>query len=180
MTWIDNNGDVRPQSWEEYCEISDSVPSWMITHEEYRPRIRLTERERIPRMRERLYRADPHCFWCGRRVYLNVAHASPELATVDHLYSRLHPEREHNHRQQKAILHVLACFTCNGERSVQEQRREPFIPKLAHRLEYAQRADATLATGIKPVTAKPTQSTPKRMGCTLAEAVQFAREHPSR
>lgn len=126
--------------------MGDSLPDWMITHEEeYHPPRPRRDNERLPRMRERLYRTDPHCFWCGRRVYLNVAHAKPELATVDHLYSRYHPQRLQKYREQDGVLHVLACFKCNGERAACEHRGQPFVPTLAHRLEFAQLADATLA-----------------------------------
>jgi len=209
MTWIDNNGDERPQSWEEYCSLSETVPVWMITHEEYRPP-RKEQRGSLPPMRKRLFRANPSCFWCGRRVYLHVKHASPELATVDHLYSRLHPERERHHREQRRVLQVLSCYQCNHNRSVCEQQGRAFIPELPERLEFAQLADATLAPAAKketqPAAVIPAQEEvpvkPERdpsvvlslkdeyavevlrykrsRVCTMKEAVEFAKANPAR
>lgn len=123
-----------------------SLPHWMTPNFSYFPlHPRIKQRERIPRMRLRLFRANPHCFWCGRKTRLDVAHGSSDFATVDHLYSRFHPRRVDRHREQKGALHVLACHECNNERGYCEQHQIPFVPKLSARLEYAQLADATLA-----------------------------------
>lgn len=182
MTWMDNNGELRPQSWEEYCELAKQLPAWAAPAQNYQPvrPSRARDRERLPRMRTRLFRADPHCFWCGCLVRLNVPHGTPDLATVDHLYSRFHPARKENHKRQDRVLHVLACFACNHERGLCEQHQKPFIPKLPERLEHARLADATLARhplnqqGTAPLTGT------MRVICTLEEAVKFTRENPSR
>lgn len=235
MTWVDNNGELRPQSWEEYLSMKDGAltKDWreqrQIDRVPSRP-LKKTKRENIPRMRIRLFRADPHCFWCGVEVELNLPHQHSRLATVDHLYSRFHPERLLKHQSQPNagpnVLHVLACGSCNNKRSRCETRQEPFIPKLAERLEYAQRADATLAriSNPTPESKLATKKKDKREGpilpradlatydqmiinapdwpttkllmearhrylnqrreirviCTLKEAIEFARENPSR
>lgn len=161
MTWIDNNGEVRPQSWEEYLAIRNKSPDRKPCNCGICERIRKREAqqatavkrsqqarrevERLPRMRIRLFRADPHCFWCGCAVELTAPHGTPNLATVDHLYSRFHPERKAIHNQRDRPLHVLACHACNNERGVCEQRQKVFTPKLKERLSFAQAADATLA-----------------------------------
>ena len=143
-------------------------------------------RERILKMRLRLFRANPHCFWCGQLTRYGAVR-DPRQTTVDHLYSRLHPERASRYREQKGVLHVLACAACNNERGVCEQQQRPFIPKLKERLTFAQQADAVLAGGgVQAKTiAEPTRESqpprpPMRVIQTLAEAVEFAREHPAR
>jgi hypothetical protein len=167
MTWIDNNGDIRPQSWEEYiamkkrsdlapcnCAICVRIRRREMTHTLLRSAYnrervrkgRTPKPDPLPRMRIRLFRADPHCFWCGSKVVLD-AHNQPNLATVDHLYSRWHPERKSHHtdRSSDRVLHVMACLQCNGERAEAEMKCQPFTPKRKDRLSFAQQADATLA-----------------------------------
>lgn len=207
MTWIDNNGEVRPQSWEEYCEIESltrCLPYWMTgAGFNYRPqplhpvRAKTEIREKVLRIRQRLFRADPHCFWCGCLTRMGAING-PTQTTVDHLYSRLHPERAERHREQKGVLHVLACAACNNERGIREQQGRPFIPKLKERLEFAQLADATLA--LKDGSTLRAQAPdivrvralkeefleearpvlPMRVIQTLEEAIKFARENPAR
>lgn len=163
MTWIDDNGEVRPQSWEEYCEMKDHVPAWALPlsvtyqplHRKH-PRAR-DDREGLLRIRQRLFRADPHCFWCGCLTRLGAING-PRQATIDHLYSRLHPKRLDRHREQKGVLHVLACSACNNERGVCEQQRRPFTPKLKERLEFARLADATLASAVEGKNTKPSDA----------------------
>lgn len=210
MTWTDNNGDVRPQSWEEYCEMKEQRLDVLkgLLHSAYRrvsplPRTVFRADGKISKIRRRLFRADPHCFWCGRSVFLDVPHATPALATVDHLYSRLHPQRAEYYRRQNGVLHVLACHECNHYRSVCEQRNRPFVPKLPERLEFAQLADATLADRNSPTAPPPlviaSKSQPvhvrtlkeefldearpvlsMRVICTLEEAIAYAKENPGR
>lgn len=181
MTWIDSNGEIRPQSWEEYCEMADSLPVWAFCTTSYEPvrplRPPSSKRQRVLRVRQRLFRANPHCFWCGRKVNIGASHSQPEGATVDHLYSRLHPERESRHSQQNTVLHVLACYACNHERGLCEQQQRPFIPKLKGRIEHARIADATLA---KNAVSRVKNKQKQRTICTVEEAVRFARENPSR
>jgi len=188
MTWIDNNGEVRPQSWEEYLRMKQTVTidvdmlDRIIAEDEVRfaeSRVRRSLKP-IPRMRPRLYLADPHCFWCGIRVYLNVSSSQPDFATVDHLYSRFHPEREGRHKQG-GTLHVLACRTCNQERATAETRQQIFIPKLKEREEFARRADATMARKLHAERVEVSAEKPKlRIIQTIQEAINYAREHPGR
>lgn len=208
MTWIDNNGEVRPQDWNEYCEIearTRCLPYWMMglgfnyhskSLSQPKPRVKKdkkAETERTLRMRVRLFSADHHCFWCGvETVFDKRFERQPNFATVDHLYSRWHPERKSRHVRGEGILHVLACSSCNGERAGCENQSQPFIPKLLERLEFAQLADATIARKMqteqvvpkplpvvqldRPEPVKPTT----RVICTLEEAIKFARENPAR
>lgn len=157
------------------------------------------------RMRIRLFRADPHCFWCGVETVLETsAQGQSDFATVDHLYSRWHPERKTRHVRGDGVLHVLACSSCNGERAGAENQSIPFVPKLPERREFAQLADATLARKSQPkpeYVVKPPAPTrhpdqlrtlkeehleetcrvlPMRRIETLEQAIQFARENPSR
>lgn len=165
----------------------------------------------LPRMRVRLFRADPHCFWCGVEVQLERMVVQRKdnlstLATVDHLYSRWHPERKERHTSQESgVLHVLACHDCNQERAAAETQMIPFIPKLKEKLEFAQRADATLAQRrskrvVSPVVSPAKTELPSGMVLTLKEeyewqvckrppmrviqileeAIKFARENPAR
>lgn len=203
MTWIDSNGDVRPQSWEEYLSLKNHIPAWAGSGQAYQPlHSPIRADGKISKIRRRLFRADPHCFWCGRTVFLNVTHATPSLATIDHLYSRLHPHRAYRYREQSGVLHVLACYECNHRRGVCEQRKQPFIPALPERLEFARLADATLAGDYVPNeqavkrrrTRHPAQVRtlkegyleearrvlPMRVIQTLEEAVEYAKENPAR
>lgn len=181
MTWIDNNGEVRPQDWNEYCEMLEVPPRWMRSPAPPKFTYRYeSENNRGLRLRVRLHRSDPRCFWCGRKTELDAAHADPVLATVDHLYSRLHPQRVGKHSRYENVLHVLACYQCNHERGTRENQGQLFIPKLPERLSFARLCDATLARR-GPVAARLTRPVATRSAlCTLEEAVKFARENPSR
>jgi hypothetical protein len=163
-------------------------------------------RSKQPPMRLRLFRADPHCFWCGKRVVLEPDPPTrSDLATLDHLYSRHHPKRLQHHREQKRALHVLACRVCNQERATAEQQGQQFVPKLSDKLSFARLADATLAQPANDVarpntistTSKPVERHPasvlslkdeyatevlkykRRRVCTVKEAVEFAKENPA-
>lgn len=90
--------------------------------------------------RQRLFRMNPHCFWCGKLTVLSCdVKLKHDAATVDHLYSRLHPERKAARRGRGRS--VLACNQCNRDRSNAETRGLMFAPKLGHR-----RAIAELTT----------------------------------
>lgn len=83
--------------------------------------------------RELMFRANPHCFWCGTVTALRREKpiALPDSATVDHLYSKLHPERKINRS------YVLACYACNNERGKADYLGRVFVPKLPERRELA-------------------------------------------
>lgn len=83
------------------------------------------------------------CFWCGvltlrsdQDGYYLKDKKHPKLdrraATLDHLYSKLHPYRS---RPVKGPRHVMACHACNGKRSKEEceakNRGEPMLYVIA-------------------------------------------------
>lgn len=76
----------------------------------------------------RLFRESSRCYWCGCVTIIGPDGRLPgsrlvpvpkNLATVDHLYSRLDVRRlclSHKRRL------VLACYACNNRRASEEQR----------------------------------------------------------
>ncbi len=68
--------------------------------------------------RHNLWQADPRCHWCGRHTLLpgtpGMKAAAGIVATLDHLYSRFHPERGRDNTM------VLSCAPCNAERARRE------------------------------------------------------------
>lgn len=96
--------------------------------------------KRRRRRREALFAQDPHCFWCGKLVVLTLA-KQRNAATLDHLYSRLHPSRRDNGIAQT----VLACRACNIQRGDYEAKGAYFMPKLKSRVAIARDTCATLA-----------------------------------
>jgi len=135
--------------------------------------------------RRRLLQMKPHCFWCGCLV-VETLNEIPNKATIDHLYSRHHPYRTRRHSEAHAVLHVLACYACNQSRAMCELKGIPFIPRLAERLEIAR-----LACAVNPVDVAIPESRhfvrrrgapvhPRRVLCTIEEAIAFAQENPSR
>jgi hypothetical protein len=65
------------------------------------------------------------CHWCKRQTRLHdhplykrsTGALSGLAATLDHLYSKLHPLR---HKSVDHSKYVMACSTCNGRRSKEE------------------------------------------------------------
>ncbi|MDY0074173.1 MAG: hypothetical protein RBR77_16190 [Thauera sp.] len=89
---------------------------------------RLRERSIRVRHLKRLWQADQRCHWCRQVTRLPpsplygsagiTADRCLPLATVDHLYSRLHPLRD---LDGPSTAHtVLACKACNAARCRQE------------------------------------------------------------
>lgn len=75
----------------------------------------------------------PFCFWCNCQTVLvkpGTITLPPDAATVDHLYSRLHPKRDET-------LKVLACNRCNQERSRADCTGIIFVPARSDRRELA-------------------------------------------
>jgi hypothetical protein len=130
-------------------------------------------------MRQRLFRVNPHCFWCGVLTVLDGMRL-PNFATVDHLYSRWHPERRARHVNRDGTLHVLACQNCNQERALAESQCVPFIPKLKDKLEFAQKADATLARGVKLRPAERVVVSPEHPAVVPTLVEEFQRANPRR
>lgn len=98
-----------------------------------------------------MFRRDPHCYWCGVRTVLD-AEGKPNHATVDHLYSKLHPLRPTKHKtgDRTVVLHVLACSGCNGLRGRADTQGRVFIPKLEARREIAEHASAVIGAEVFP------------------------------
>lgn len=91
------------------------------------PSKNLTPRE----ARNLMWRADPHCHWCGKLTRLpaprvkGVKHRQEhDWATLDHLVSRLEPSKRQAHKTGERRW-VLACFACNVRRSHEEMLRTP-------------------------------------------------------
>lgn len=108
------------------------------------------------------------------------AEGQPHHATVDHLYSRLHPLRPTKHasgHDRNNVLHVLACASCNQERGRADNEGRVFIPKIEARRETAELASAVIGREVtinypkKPEKAVP----PMRVICTIGEAIAWAR-----
>lgn len=85
----------------------------------------------LAKQRERLWREDPHCHYCGVETILKPNHVkgltTPEerdrLATIDHIRPRHHPDRLKPANGE--VLHVLACSKCNNERDKRELAEKP-------------------------------------------------------
>jgi hypothetical protein len=187
--WIDDRGELRPRDWDEYCRMVRKASDWQTTHRLmskhgeffFNQESKRKGHTLQPPMRLRLFRANPACFWCGCAVILECDQSRPDFATVDHLYSRYHPQRESRHRRQDGVLHVLACRVCNHERASCEERRVPFVPKLPERLSFAQKADATVARANARAALRTelgvTNVQPSYQPlCTIEEAIAFARK----
>ena len=86
----------------------------------------LTTRRRKPWINKRRKIAERQgwrCYWCGQPVIDWVARRrvpTPDnAATIDHLHSRLSPERGKHHGEYTL---VVACNACNNRRGEEEQR----------------------------------------------------------
>jgi hypothetical protein len=87
----------------------------------------------LAKQRERYWKADPRCHYCGVETILKPAHIKKmeltaeerdRLATIDHLRPRHHPDRLKLPKPGER-LHVLACSKCNNERDRQELLAKP-------------------------------------------------------
>lgn len=96
------------------------------------------------RKRLRLFMNGRDCFWCGKQTSLGLPVGHPISATIDHLFSRLHPWRKGTHRPSPV---VLACYACNSERGTCDVQLVQFVPKLAERMQIA--IAASCANAVK-------------------------------
>jgi 5-methylcytosine-specific restriction endonuclease McrA len=75
---------------------------------------------RLRKRRERLWKQDPRCFYCGRVTVLKQCgrhETEPDnLATLEHLRSRLDAGRQEPN-DGKATRTVLACRKCNNAKA---------------------------------------------------------------
>ena len=82
----------------------------------------------LSRHRERLWRRDNRCYWCGKptRLLSIVRGRRPDdMATIDHLFSRLDKDRKDINRTAEVQGYsggvfegrrVLSCYACNHSR----------------------------------------------------------------
>lgn len=74
-----------------------------------------------------MHAQNPYCYWCNTLTILNPKGVEldtrkvPNLATLDHLYSKLNPYRTIPCRNNEIRI-VLACYKCNNKRSQIEER----------------------------------------------------------
>lgn len=86
---------------------------------------RIPSTVRKKRQRERLFcEQQGRCYWCGRPMVMPIhepgkAHP-PNAATIEHLFSKLHPDRG----KVRGQTHVLACWECNFKRGLLEEREQ--------------------------------------------------------
>ena len=82
----------------------------------------MANRTKITRWRNRKLKLHPFCHWCGCRVYPPFPGKphSNNTATVDHLRSRLDPDRLAPLTPMTMQRRVLACHKCNNLRSKEE------------------------------------------------------------
>jgi len=71
--------------------------------------------------REVLFKKNPYCFWCGRKLVKPEkcdSQTQENMATLDHLRTRYNKKyrRIPNINKEKRI--VLACYRCNQLRSI--------------------------------------------------------------
>jgi hypothetical protein len=78
-------------------------------------------RQRTKKIRHRLFKENPFCFWCGKETLLldregGSAHA--DEATLEHLFDKF-DERRYQEGGNKV---VIACYLCNFNRGKQRAR----------------------------------------------------------
>lgn len=75
--------------------------------------------KRQKKRRLRLLSQSPYCYWCGREVreYPHQKQKPDDMATIDHLRPRAHPERLVPSTEIPQT--VLACNGCNSKRNAE-------------------------------------------------------------
>jgi 5-methylcytosine-specific restriction endonuclease McrA len=79
---------------------------------------------RLRKIRRRLWENNPCCHWCGVKTVwwveaLGHVEKPKNAATLDHLISRLNPQR-YQMSEYPSELMVIACDKCNNERGKRE------------------------------------------------------------
>ena len=80
--------------------------------------------------RDRLYeRQKGKCCWCGRQmlkrwIQVDGLPVPDDLATLEHLDSKMSPDRGY---RQGEIRHAVACRACNLQRGAAEEKGEVFM-----------------------------------------------------
>lgn len=91
---------------------------------------KLNKNQIFRKQRYRGWLKNPHCYWCGvEMIYIDNIQEfekTPEylilrdkMVTIDHLYSRLEPEKRHS----KESKTVLACWKCNNKRGKEDEAK---------------------------------------------------------
>ena len=75
------------------------------------------------KQRLRLWTVDSRCHWCKIETVLpeGTNDKRPNVATIDHLYSKHHPKRLTPNTTGE-IRHVLACWKCNQRRGKEDNQ----------------------------------------------------------
>ena len=79
-------------------------------------------KKRLQRIRRELFEKDPNCHWCGRLTRAeyaprqNKGGSSSDIATLDHLISRLDGLERWADPAPDKPRYVLSCRKCNSER----------------------------------------------------------------
>lgn len=85
------------------------------------------------RRKYQLWLRDPRCYWCGKvTVILDLTKIKKpplNLATLDHLRSRLNEERGSDHK----VNTVLACLECNQNRGRMEEAQRLSLEQIRER-----------------------------------------------
>lgn len=84
--------------------------------------------KRLKRRRLTLFKKWPYCHWCARKLIITKQAGGrlPEnFATIDHLRSRLDPNRRARLARPQEERTVLACPACNNQRSKEENAKLP-------------------------------------------------------
>lgn len=85
-------------------------------------------RDRSRNIRLRMWRKNPHCYYCGIKtiwVERSGGTALPHEATIEHLRSRLNPTRTEPCVDNKDRRITIACYKCNHERAELERQQIP-------------------------------------------------------
>lgn len=91
--------------------------------------------------RLQMFNQSSECYWCGREMVFESTEREPlNLATVDHLRSRLHPLRRAGGGKV-----VLACWSCNQARGMIEVQLG-----FRHHHEKRQRIRVTRRESVRP------------------------------
>lgn len=87
----------------------------------------------LSKKRQRLWKENPHCCYCGVVTIFLPAHIKGlqltqderhRLATIDHIRPRHHPDRL-KRPEPDEVLQVLSCWKCNNERDRRELAEKP-------------------------------------------------------
>lgn len=85
------------------------------------PRKLLGKSQLLRRQRYRFWEKNPKCFYCGKITrFIEQSGGSQEddYATIEHLKSRLNPDRGSTKRNR-----VLSCYQCNQSRAREEDSK---------------------------------------------------------